>query len=166
MNAVRLTTEDQLQESFRLRYGGWCDRISGVQGMGDNTWSDQIDLSDTVHFGVFDQQTLVASARISFHASKLDTPNGHMFDEISGSVGVLSRLVVHPSVRGQGLPGILDQARIEEAIERKPANLCAVSSNQRRISALKDAGFEVVRNGMLADHGIPVAALLRKLADT
>ncbi|MBO6730843.1 MAG: GNAT family N-acetyltransferase [Maricaulis sp.] len=76
---------------------------------------------------------------------------------------MLSRLVVHPSMRNQGLSRALDRARMDAAADREYKNLCVVSSDERRISTLRKAGFEVLRSGARADHGIPVSALFREV---
>src|ERR1700677_84161 len=109
--------EDLLEKIGALRVEAWKTEAPSAADMG--TWLDEFDRSAR-HWAVFDDGVLLASARLTTHASLTDVPESEsylgMFREPPAApVGSLNRLVVHPSARGQGLSKRLDLVRLEAA---------------------------------------------------
>ena len=74
-----------------------------------------------LHWTLFDSY-LVAAARLTIHTDLKVIPEQHLFAEIRSEnlprpIAYISRLVVHPCARGQGIAGKLDNLRISVARE-------------------------------------------------
>jgi GNAT superfamily N-acetyltransferase len=94
------------------------------------------------------EDQVVAAARLTIHEDLTNVPDAHLFrhliSPIPEPVAYISRLVVHPAVRGRGLTRTLDELRIEAALEIGCRSMVVVwnpKSGVRRKQQLMELGF-------------------------
>ena len=135
--------------------------IDAILRLRVRVWAPQVPIALTVddvaddfepsarHWGVFDGENLVASARLSIHQQIKDVPEAPcLFGVFSNSpptpIGFLSRLVVAPEYRGRGLGRQLDAIRICVAESSACQSLLALVfdvSGEARVRQLGSFGF-------------------------
>jgi predicted GNAT family N-acyltransferase len=116
------------------RYEG-CSHVAmeGIRRLRQLVWAtvheagysldDEFD-ERAIHWTVYSDEKLIAAARLTVHTDLKDVPERRLFQQLSeqpiaAPIGCLSRLVVHPSMRGRGLAAKLDKVRVEAAISAK-----------------------------------------------
>lgn len=98
------------------------------------------------HYGIRCGGKLVAASRLDFFSQPNDIPYlsriEHLgIDSLAYPLGVLARLVVHPSYRRSGLGLALDSHRVTAAGERDAATMLAVTTTKFWEAALVKQGF-------------------------
>ena len=97
-----------------------------------------------LHWIIKTEGSIVAAARICIHHDDRELPfqNGfhHLVADLPGPIGSLNRLVVHPSMRRQGLSRVLTDVRVEAARSRGARSII-VEAVPNRIRPLQDLGF-------------------------
>jgi hypothetical protein len=93
---VMRLTGSSLVESFRLRFVVWKDECTLVP----QVWNDQ-ELRDehdehAVHYGIFDDDVLVASSRCCIHEHVADLPDSQVYEQlnVASPIATMNRLVV------------------------------------------------------------------------
>lgn len=88
--------------------------------------------------------SIVAAARMCIHHDACELPYcdgfGHLVADLPAPIASLNRMVVHPSVRRQGLTEPLTLARIAMA-KRSGVRTIIVEAAPNRVSPLRDLGF-------------------------
>jgi hypothetical protein len=144
---VRVNFSDYAKEIGTLRREVW----ETVEGFDKNAfpgeiWIDDYDLS-ALHWVVFDQQKIIASARLGVYSSYNDIPYIEMMkpyeSHLKLPVASLNRLVVKPQYSGQYLSKMLDVIRVEEA-KRKNVKTIIGQAVSNRINWLQIIGFEFI----------------------
>lgn len=154
----------RLQQIGRLRSRAWQTEAS-FTGNSD-VWLDEYDAS-AMHFAFFDGEEPVAAARLTVHESVREIPHAEIQDHAFPSepplpVAYLSRLVVEPGYRKQGLGTRLDEVRIAKAIELGCGSIVARPVDDRRVRQLEALGFTIVgwckaiQTGPVKAEGHPV----------
>ena len=96
------------------------------------------------HWIITVEESIVAAARLCIHCDAGDLPNQdlyhHMIAGIPVPIASLNRMVVHPSMRRQGLSRALTAARIKAARSRGARSMI-VEAAPNRIPPLWDLGF-------------------------
>ena len=114
------------------------------------------------HWVVMTNGDVKAAARLTVHHSLKSVPDGHLFEHLRDApitfpVGYISRLVVHPELRGLGLPAVLDRLRRDAASAAGCRGLVAVwnpMSGVKRKHQLIASGFVSLDGELpLADGG-------------
>lgn len=152
----------------RLRARAWQTEAS-FSGNAD-LWLDEYDPA-AIHFAFLADGEPIAAARLTVHASVRDVPRAdiqdHAFpDEPPLPVAYLSRLVVDPAHRHQGLGTRLDEARITRARELGCGSVIARPVDDRRVRQLERLGFTIagrckpIETGPVRAAGHPVMLLL------
>jgi GNAT superfamily N-acetyltransferase len=102
---------------------------------------DPLDQGAT-HFLGMDDCNLVAYGRITILQPSLGRLNELPFDMSAETCAYISRLVVHPSARGRGISGLIDEARISFARAHNVNAIygCAVGANRQ--NSLLKAGYQ------------------------
>jgi predicted GNAT family N-acyltransferase len=96
------------------------------------------------HWGAYDGDSLVASARLCFHDDFESAPDGHLFSglPIPLPTASLNRLIVSRSHRRRGLGTQLDSARIMFARQSHAKSVIATPvQDEDRIVSLARLGF-------------------------
>lgn len=111
-----------------------------------------------LHFGVLEDAALVAAARLDVFRDCEEIPYLDRIDhlgitDLPTPIGVMSRLVVHPSSRRQGLGSLMDKHRIEVAKRRQLACLIGVTVAEYREAALAKLSFQKLGNCLPILHG-------------
>ncbi len=154
----------RLQQIGRLRFRAWQTEAS-FTGNSD-VWLDEYDAT-AIHFTFFDGEEPVAAARLTVHGSVRDIPHAEIQDHAFPSepplpVAYLSRLVVDPGYRKQGLGTRLDEVRIEKAITLGCGSIVTRPVDDRRVRQLEALGFTIVgrckaiQTGPVKAEGHPV----------
>ncbi|WP_404308252.1 GNAT family N-acetyltransferase [Neorhodopirellula lusitana] len=110
------------------------------------------------HWGAFDGDRIVGSARLTIHDQMTDVPDSEVYEGIlshlSGPIGSLNRLVVAASHQGRGIGRELDMVRIDAA--QKAGCAWIVGSTpvgKRRVLQLQSLGF--ISKGKGRDYSGP-----------
>jgi GNAT superfamily N-acetyltransferase len=144
MEMRRLALATEIAECQRLRYGVWSAEGVEMSEPEAGTIADSHD-DHAMHWGVFDGTRLVAAARLCFHETLVEAPDGHLFVglEIPTPIASMNRLVVIKSHRGQGIAKELDQTRIQHGrtFGARAITICPNVNSQRRIRSLEAQGF-------------------------
>lgn len=130
-------------EIQRFRYQIWkaegaalYDETSGMIA----DWHDE----HALHWGVFDEDRLIAAARLCIHDQQSDVPDNKLFSTIDlpSPIASMNRLVVLREYRGMGISSALDGTRIESA-RRSGARVIVVAAvtQSSRIDQLEKEGF-------------------------
>ena len=108
-------------------------------------WLDEHD-SHGILWAVESGGKLIASARLCIHTSINDMPDPECFsgfaNDIKLPVASLTRLVVHPDFRRQGLAALLDSTRIAHAQAVGCKSIVSATHVSSRIRQLESAGFK------------------------
>jgi GNAT superfamily N-acetyltransferase len=121
-------------------------------------WLDDHDSHGTI-WAVQDGNTLIASARLCIHTAVRDLPDPECFngfeDSIQLPVASLTRLVVHPDYRRQGLAALLDSTRLTYAESAGCKSVVSATHVQSRIKQLLTSGFKnsgIANDATVADQ--------------
>lgn len=138
-----------LEAIGRLRAQVWrAEDEMTMKIFGDaDIWTDPVD-SQAYHWVVYLRGELVASARLSIHASIADAPNSEAFLDFGiqakGPIASINRLVVAKSTRGLGIARALDLARLNKAKELGAHTVLAVPAGHQRRQSLAKLGYVAV----------------------
>lgn len=136
-----------MEAIYRLRPLAW--RARTVHFPDIDIWRDEFDDS-ALHWAILDAGTPVAAARMTIHDRLADVPSAEIYEgvipsNLKGPIACITRLVVHPNWAGQGLPRILDEARIAEARKQSCAHMIGETyAGMRRIAAMRELGFIIL----------------------
>jgi GNAT superfamily N-acetyltransferase len=151
MEIRRLAAATEIAACQRLRYEVWS--AEGVEltkpeaGMIADSHDDH-----AMHWGVFDGTQLVGAARLCFHETLVEAPDGELFVglEIPTPIASINRLVALKSHRGRGIGNQLDRRRIEEARAmgaRTIIGTCVNADSRRHALAAQGFLFTAERVG-------------------
>lgn len=143
----QVTHIGELEQIYKLRANVWSQvRGINLDSFPDNKWYDEHD-EHAVNWAVFSGTNIVAAARMCIHDRLSYVPDfrsSHCYPLIPSPIASLNRLVVHPSVRGNGIAAQLDVLRISEAIRsdcRSAVVFWSEVSGEKRKAALEYQGF-------------------------
>ena len=126
---VGIDEKELLQEIFKLRVT--CRQEQGFITFDKfpNGWFDESDYT-AHHFSVFDNNKLIASSRIIFYANIQQHPYFPAFENLKNlpdksAISYLSRIVVLPEYRKQGISKMLVDTREKFASENNVFNVLA-----------------------------------------
>ena len=143
----RIVFSDYAREIGSLRREVW-ETVEGFDksAFPGEIWIDDYDLS-AIHWVVFDQQKIIASARLGVYFSHNDIPYIEMMKSYESHlklpVASLNRLVVKPEYSGQFISKMLDVTRVEEA-KKSDVKTIIGQAVSNRITWLQILGFEFV----------------------
>lgn len=107
-------------------------------------WLDEHDSHGTI-WAVESGDKLIASARLCIHSSIADLPDPECFSDFASDIKLpvasLTRLVVHPDFRRQGLAALLDSTRLAHAEQAGCKSVVSATHVASRIRQLEAAGF-------------------------
>jgi GNAT superfamily N-acetyltransferase len=107
-------------------------------------WLDEHDTHGII-WAVESGDKLIASARLCIHTRIEDLPDPECFSgvvsELKFPVASLTRLVVHPDFRRQGLAALLDSVRLKHAEQAGCKTAVSATHVASRIKQLLAAGF-------------------------
>jgi GNAT superfamily N-acetyltransferase len=114
-----------------------------------STLEDGFD-DDAWHWTIYQDFQMIAAARLTVHQNLVAVPDAHLFchldpTSLPSPIGYISRLVVHPSARGQHIAATLDRVRVSKAVELGCKSLVGVwnpRSGERRRQQLVRLGFQ------------------------
>lgn len=136
-----------LEEIGALRFELWNAAASNLSRTSPKAWLDRVD-KEAMHFLVFNNDEVVAAARLSIHHHIDDIPEHEAiiscFPDWAPTfpVGHLGRLVVHPSARSNGIATKLDADRIDYCGSKNVATIVGAAISWRT-DALKKLGFDL-----------------------
>ncbi len=147
LKCVEVVFSDYAEEMGILRRKVWeTDKDFDAEAFPDKVWLDDYD-TDAIHLAVFDEDKIIASARLGVYFSYDEIPYMHMMESYKSllklPVASFNRLVVDSNYRGHKIANILDETRIEKARERG----CRTIVGQAvpcRIKALQNIGFKYI----------------------
>ena len=118
-NCVKINFSDYSEEIGILRRKAW-EVVNGFENSAfpQQVWLDDLD-KDAIHWAVFEDEEIIASARLGIYSSYEETPYMEMMLQykhlLKLPIASLNRLVVSTKNRKQHVSKLLDAARIEEA---------------------------------------------------
>ena len=144
---VKVVFSDYANEIGYLRRKSW-ETVEGFnpKAFPAKEWIDELDKS-AIHWAVFQEQKIIACARLGFYYSFEETPYMDMMKQYKSQlklpIASLNRLVVCKDYRRSHISLLLDDIRIEEAKKNGIKTIVgqAVSS---RIKSLQNFGFEYI----------------------
>ena len=151
-----VTDPDLLNQVGQLRIIAWqAEGELPYFAPRNGIWLDDHD-SHGIIWAVKSEGTLIASARLCIHARLADLPDPDCYDGIHASIQLpvasLTRLVVHPDYRRQGLAALLDSTRLAHAQAAGCKSVVSATHVQSRIKQLLAAGFQ--NHGIAADASV------------
>lgn len=144
---VKVNFSDYAEEIGMLRRKSW-ETVNGFDPVAfpEHAWIDALD-SSAIHWAVFENTKIIASARLGIYNSYNDIPYIEMMKPYQSylnlPVASLNRLVVSPDSRGRHIAQLLDRVRIEEA-KKKMARTVVGQAVSSRIEWLQSLGFEFI----------------------
>ncbi|MAD96993.1 MAG: hypothetical protein CMB99_06660 [Flavobacteriaceae bacterium] len=110
---------------------------------------DELDKNDkTKHWGVFHENELVGTCRLSVLSSIDELPYSELFSGLDlapfTNFAFYSRLVIHPDFRGRGLANQLDEVRIQ-TIKNLDIKLTIATARDWRLHYLQKEGWKLVK---------------------
>jgi predicted GNAT family N-acyltransferase len=146
-DCIKVNFSDYTKEIGTLRREVW-ETVDGFDGtvFPGELWIDEYDKS-AFHWVVFDQQKIIAAARLGVYFAHEDIPYIDLMkpyeSHLKLPVASINRLVVKPEYKGNFISKALDVVRVEEAkkIDVKTIIGQAVTS---RITWLEILGFEFI----------------------
>lgn len=143
----KIDIEKYFNEIVELRKLSWSTLKNKSQNI---LISDTLDkYPNTIHWGLFDGNKLIASCRISILNNINNLPYPEVFQNLSiiknKQFVFYSRLVIHPGYRNLGLSNILDEVRIEEVKKRKIKYIIATARNIR-LNKLQEKGWQFLED--------------------
>ena len=124
---IGASEQELLPQIFKLRVTCRQDQGYITPEKYPDGWFDEVDLRAN-HFGVFDGERLIASARINYYEIISEHYYFHYFNDLEGyphdeSAAYLSRVVVHPDYRMSGISKELVSIREQHAADRGIKNI-------------------------------------------
>jgi GNAT superfamily N-acetyltransferase len=141
---IRLLTRVEIPGAQELRFAVWTAEGVDVRYPATKKIACSHD-HHSVHWGAFDGDRLIGSARLCVHANVEEAPDGHLFahHQIPLPVASLNRLVLEKAYRGLGIGKALDHVRVEFARRARVRALLATAvSRESRILAFRKMGFQ------------------------
>lgn len=140
---------DRMLEIGKFRIHGWKNE-EGINQIffSRDYWIDPLD-QRSYHWIITDNDTIVASARLSLHTSLDEVPYAnllrpeHRVHFENKMIGSINRLVVDPAYRGLGLSKLLDEVRIERARAQKAEVIIAFPQLVRLVPMTRK-GFKLI----------------------
>jgi predicted GNAT family N-acyltransferase len=161
---IKLTYPECIEEISRLRILAWKNE-EGINPdfFSKAQWVEEIDKT-AMHWAVFKDKVLIASARLSIHDDLKTVPYGEILAKVPDAnfkfpLATLNRLVVHPEFRNHGLSGALDAVRIAEA-KKQNAKCLIGQPHGRRGDMLINYGFEPVAEVQLPEFPLAKFTLM------
>jgi hypothetical protein len=146
------TSDPAYARIVRLRAEAWCGVLPTLDALNDGHDSH------SWHWTIFENEQLIASARLCVHADLVGVPDPHLYTatdfSISSPIGCFNRLVVSRDFRNRGAARRLDIARTEAAQLLGCGTVVIVwnyHSPKNRRSQIVNQGFRSV------SHDEPVA---------
>ncbi len=141
---IEPTDISNLNKIGKLRADVWEDEGFLLPNVCKNgIWLDELD-DVGKHWAIFENNEIIASARLTVHNSKEDIPHKDEFAPYDLPTilpyGFMSRLVVRKGFRGRGLAKKLDNIRLEEA-EKCNLNEVLILPTPYRVKPLLKLGF-------------------------
>lgn len=146
-----LSTLDKstLDEIGRLRIVAWeasGERPTMAPTFGD-IWLDEHD--EHAHHWILRQRgEILAAARMCVHESPEHVPDKedyvNFYSLLRCPIASINRLVVHPRLRGNGLPKLFDKVRIRLASRLGVMTVIGSTSRASRVRDLEEIGFRVL----------------------
>ncbi len=122
------------------------EKVFDATAFPEESWLDDLDES-AIHWIVFDEKEIIASARLGIYSSYEETPYMKLMMPYKSllklPIASLNRLVVQKNYRGMHIAQLLDGARVEEA-QKMGAKTIVGQAVLSRIIALKNLGFEYI----------------------
>ena len=141
---IRLLTRVEIPGAQELRFAVWTAEGVDVRYPATKKIACSHD-HHSVHWGAFDGDRLIGSARLCVHANVEEAPDGHLFahHQIPLPVASLNRLVLEKAYRGLGIGKALDHVRVEFARRAPVRALLATAVNREsRMLAFRKMGFQ------------------------
>jgi GNAT superfamily N-acetyltransferase len=138
-----LLSASAIQDAQRLRHTVWECEGAVLYDSQQQTIADPHD-DHAIHWGVFEDDVLIGTARLCLHDSLAEAPDGEMFAEIDLPIPIASmnRLVVLKSHRGLGIGRLLDDLRIAKARQLGARAVIVTPANvESRLRSLERRGF-------------------------
>lgn len=156
--------ESIMGEIGALRVRAWESRSVTLPNALGGQLVDKFDYVAS-HFFIRQSGVVVAAARLTAHKIDDRLPDGLHWSD-TGSVGgplvvCLGRLAVAESSRRMGFARTLDEMRIAHGLELKCSHFLVCTSNQSRVCALQELGFELVRSTQSEVTALPATVLRR-----
>ena len=146
---IKVSYPEHMDEIGTLRISSWKnERGINTDFFSQEKWVDDLD-KDAHHWVILHQGHIVASARMSFHYTYNSIPYTNpvyesLFDFYGGlPIASINRLVVDPGSRGHGLARLLDETRVDFAIENG-AKMITAQPLEGRVAALKKLDFIMI----------------------
>jgi hypothetical protein len=159
----RLESSEEIAASQALRFRVWSEQ-EGVllKDMESGRIADEHD-ARAYHWGAFDRETLIGSARLTFHHDLASVPDAELFEEVTIPLPTasLNRLVVSRSVRGGGIAMELDKKRVMFArkSDMKSAIIAPIDKPSR-VAALEASGFvSTNKHGVAKWSNMPIVSM-------
>jgi predicted GNAT family N-acyltransferase len=139
-------SEQLMDEIARLRFSVWNDLVSESTRNSPADWVDSLD-ARSEHYVIFDRDTVVGAARLSFHQSAASVPDIHAITSDvpdwspSFPIASINRLVVSPQSRGKRAAKALDLTRINRARDFGAKHIIGLASRWR-VPQLAQLDFE------------------------
>jgi len=144
-----------LDNIYQLRVEAWRMQLTHTTSI--EAWEDEFD-PIAQHWGCFDEDRLVAAARLSVHQDIQNVPDADAYEGVITSdapspIASLNRLVVHHDYRGKGIAKKLDTVRLARAREIGCKCVIGATCDIRRGEQLKAQGFMFVGEGKATEKG-------------
>lgn len=159
----RIELTEDIAASQTLRYRVWSEQEGvALKDSASGRIADGLD-ETAYHWGAFNGDTLIGSARLSVHHDLGSVPDAELFSEtpIPLPTASLNRLVVEQSVRGKGVARQLDEQRIAFAQSIKMRSVIVAPINRKsRVDSLLELGFILLdKTGTAKWSKMPIAAM-------
>ncbi len=161
---IRRLSAEEIALSQALRFRVWTEQERvAVINTANQSITDDLD-AQSHHWGAFDRDTLISSARLSLHDNLDTVPDADLFYgfPIPLPTGSLNRLVVSRSYRGEGIGRAMDKKRILFA-QQVGVNSVIIAPVDRmsRVGSLLELGFVLLNRKCLAKWSniVPIAAM-------
>ena len=159
-----------LEEIIELRKSIWLNEPSLVDGRQINIEAVMLRNAHDdhgFHWIIKAKESIVAAARLCIHEAAEELPYQaefhHLVTDIPTPIASLNGLVVHPSMRRQGLTVPLTGVRIEAA-RTKGARSVIVLAAPNRVAPLRGLGFmELGHSTPVPGYLVPFAVMNRPL---
>lgn len=143
---VLLTGTTRLSEIYLLRVEAWQEFDKITKATFPNGFSDELD-EDGMHWVIIIEEKIIAAARLNLLNTPGQLPYPGTFKRIISFTDTFffySRLVVHPSYRGNNFSTLLDHARVDFIRQQYKISLTIATAGARRAEKLQQYGFNVL----------------------
>ncbi len=157
-----LDPKKDLEEILSLRKKAWTPYASDANLLEHFTQADAWE-EKAIHIGVRFLGKLIAAARLSFHANPSDLVYVNHFNHLEipfkRKYACLSKLVVDPDFSGKGLAKLLDEERLQLAVDYRAEAILAIPV-PHRVHTFVKRGFVLLGstqpNPQLTNRANPV----------